>query len=30
MPAFYGDVISGLVRRAALLYETAVLKRAHS
>jgi hypothetical protein len=27
MPRFYGDVIAGLVRRAALLYEASVLKR---
>jgi hypothetical protein len=30
MPGFYGDIISGLVQRAALLYETGILKRAHS
>jgi len=28
MPRFYGDVIARLVQRAALLYETGVLKRA--
>jgi hypothetical protein len=29
MPRFYGDVITGLVRRAALLYEAGVLKHQH-
>ena len=29
MPRFYGEVITGLVRRAALLYEAGVLKREH-
>jgi hypothetical protein len=28
MPRFYGDIIGSLVQRAALLYETGVLKRA--
>jgi len=28
MPRFYGDIIAGLVQRAALLYEEGVLKRA--
>ncbi|HYV66255.1 MAG TPA: hypothetical protein VE964_08425 [Myxococcales bacterium] len=28
MPRFYGDVLAGLVHRAALLYEAGVLKRA--
>ena len=28
MPRFYGDIIGGLVQRAALLYEAAVLRRA--
>ena len=27
MPRFYGNVIAGLVRRAALLYESAILRR---
>jgi len=29
MPRFYGEIIGGLVQRAALLYEAGVLKREH-
>ena len=30
MQGFYGDIIAGLVQRAALLYEAGILRRAHS